>query len=56
MKRAESREVEDLLRCGHDTAGGIMVPDVIALKENVTAIDIISVTAYFLIATTLLGI
>ncbi len=37
MKRAESREVEDLLRYGDDTAGGIMVPDFIALKEDVTA-------------------
>jgi magnesium transporter len=37
MKKAESEEVEDLLRYGDDTAGGIMVPDFIALKEDVTA-------------------
>ena len=34
---AESEEVEDLLRYDDDTAGGIMVPDFIALKEDVTA-------------------
>ena len=37
MKKAESEEVEDLLQYGDDTAGGIMVPDFIALKEDVTA-------------------
>ncbi len=37
MKTAESEEVEDLLRYEDDTAGGIMVPDFIALKEDVTA-------------------
>ena len=37
MKRDESQEVEDLLRYEDDTAGGIMVPDFIALKENVSA-------------------
>lgn len=37
MKRDESQEVEDLLRYEDDTAGGIMVPDFIALKEYVTA-------------------
>jgi magnesium transporter len=37
MKKAESEEVEGLLRYGDDTAGGIMVPDFIALKEDVTA-------------------
>jgi magnesium transporter len=37
MKTAESEEVEDLLRYGDDTAGGIMVPDFIALREDVTA-------------------
>jgi magnesium transporter len=37
MKTAESEEVEELLRYGDDTAGGIMVPDFIALKEDVTA-------------------
>ncbi len=37
MKKAESEEVEELLRYDDDTAGGIMVPDFIALKEDVTA-------------------
>ena len=37
MKTAESEEVEDLLRYEDDTAGGIMVPDFISLKEDVTA-------------------
>ena len=37
MKTAESEEVEDLLRYDDDSAGGIMVPDFIALKEDVTA-------------------
>jgi magnesium transporter len=37
MKKAESDEVEGLLRYDDDTAGGIMVPDFIALKEDVTA-------------------
>jgi magnesium transporter len=37
MKRAESEEVEDLLRYEDDTAGGIMVPDFIALAEDTTA-------------------
>jgi magnesium transporter len=37
MKKAESEEVEDLLRYEDDTAGGIMVPDFIALREDVTA-------------------
>ncbi len=37
MKRTESEEVEDLLRYEDDTAGGIMVPDFIALAENTTA-------------------
>ncbi|MDM8525503.1 magnesium transporter [Desulfococcaceae bacterium HSG8] len=32
-----SEEVEGLLHYGDDTAGGIMVPDFIALKENTTA-------------------
>ena len=39
MKKAESEEVEDLLRYEDDTAGGIMVPDFIALKEDATARD-----------------
>jgi len=37
MKKEGSEEVEDLLSYGDDTAGGIMVPDFIALKENMTA-------------------
>ncbi|RLC01460.1 MAG: magnesium transporter [Deltaproteobacteria bacterium] len=37
MKKEGSEEVEGLLRYGDDTAGGIMIPDFIALKENVTA-------------------
>jgi len=37
MKKAESEEVEGLLRYDDDTAGGIMVPDFIALKEDATA-------------------
>jgi len=41
MKKAESQEVEDLLRYGDDTAGGIMVPDFIALREDATARDAI---------------
>ena len=41
MKKAESEEVEDLLRYDDDTAGGIMVPDFIALKEDVTASEAI---------------
>ncbi|MFO7963487.1 MAG: magnesium transporter [Desulfobacterales bacterium] len=34
-----SEEVEDLLRYGDDTAGGIMVPEFIALREDTTARD-----------------
>ncbi|MGD9174836.1 MAG: magnesium transporter, partial [Desulfobacterales bacterium] len=37
MKKDESDEVEDLLRYENDTAGGIMVPDFIALAEDTTA-------------------
>jgi magnesium transporter len=37
MKKEGSEEVEDLLRYDDDTAGGIMVPDFIALKEDTTA-------------------
>jgi magnesium transporter len=37
MQTAESEEIEDLLRYEDDTAGGIMVPDFIALREDVTA-------------------
>jgi magnesium transporter len=41
MKKDESEEVEDLLRYKDDTAGGIMVPDFIALRQDVTAKDAI---------------
>lgn len=37
MKKEGSEEVEGLLRYDDDTAGGIMVPDFIALREDVTA-------------------
>ncbi len=37
MQKEDSEEVESLLRYGDDTAGGIMVPDFIALKEEVSA-------------------
>ncbi|MBU1169249.1 MAG: magnesium transporter [Proteobacteria bacterium] len=37
MNTEDSEEVEDLLRYEDDTAGGIMVPDFIALREIVTA-------------------
>ena len=37
MQKEGSEEVEGLLRYGDDTAGGIMVPDFIALSEDITA-------------------
>ncbi len=37
MQKEDSDEVEDLLRYGDQTAGGIMVPDFIALKEDISA-------------------
>jgi magnesium transporter len=37
MKKESSEEVEGLLHYGDDTAGGIMVPDFIALTEDTTA-------------------
>ncbi|MBW1840219.1 MAG: magnesium transporter [Deltaproteobacteria bacterium] len=37
MEKEGSEEVEGLLRYGDDTAGGIMVPDFIALREDITA-------------------
>lgn len=37
MTNEDSREVEDLLRYHEQTAGGIMLPDFIALKEEATA-------------------
>ncbi len=41
MKKEGSEEVEDLLRYDDDTAGGIMVPEFIALREDATAADAI---------------
>ena len=41
MHKEGSEEVEGLLRYGDDTAGGIMVPDFIALSEEITARDAI---------------
>jgi len=37
MAKEESEEVEGLLRYDEDTAGGIMLPDFIALKDDTTA-------------------
>jgi magnesium transporter len=37
MKKDGSEEVEGLLRYEDDTAGGIMIPDFIALREDMTA-------------------
>ncbi|MCG6909135.1 MAG: magnesium transporter [Deltaproteobacteria bacterium] len=37
MQKEDSEKVEGLLRYGDDTAGGIMVPDFIALEEHNTA-------------------
>lgn len=37
MQQEGSEEVEGLLRYGDETAGGIMVPDFIALREDITA-------------------
>jgi magnesium transporter len=37
MKKEGSEEVEGLLHYGDDTAGGIMIPDFIALREDTTA-------------------
>jgi len=42
MKNEGSEEVEGLLSYGNDTAGGIMVPDFIALKLDTTAADAIA--------------
>ncbi|QTA87968.1 magnesium transporter [Desulfonema magnum] len=41
MRKEGSEEVEGLLRYGDDTAGGIMVPDFIALREDTTATEAI---------------
>jgi magnesium transporter len=37
MEKAGSEEVEDLLRYENDSAGGIMTPDFIALRQEITA-------------------
>ncbi|MBW2646418.1 MAG: magnesium transporter [Deltaproteobacteria bacterium] len=42
MEKEDSAEVEGLLRFEDDTAGGIMVPDFIALKEESTVGDAIA--------------
>lgn len=41
MGDADSEEIEGLLRYDEDTAGGIMVPDFIAVKEDTTAAEAI---------------
>jgi len=41
METSESEEGEGLLRYEDDTAGSIMIPDFIALKEDMTAKDVI---------------
>ncbi|HMA67040.1 MAG TPA: magnesium transporter, partial [Desulfosalsimonadaceae bacterium] len=41
MKKAGSEEVEGLLQYEDDTAGAIMLPDFIALNENMTAREVI---------------
>jgi len=41
MEKTESEEVEGLLRYEDDTAGSIMIPDFIALREDMTAKDVI---------------
>lgn len=42
MKKEDSLEVEHLMSYGEDTAGSIMVPDFIALKEDMGAMDVIA--------------
>ncbi len=41
MKKEGSEEIEGLLSYDDDTAGGIMVPDFIAIKEDTTAKEVI---------------
>ena len=43
MHKEDSQTVESLLSYGDDTAGGIMVPDFIALRQDMTAGDAIRV-------------
>ena len=42
MQKEDSEEVEDLLSYGDDTAGGIMNPDYVALREEATAKEAIA--------------
>lgn len=42
MKKEDSLEVEHLMSYGEDTAGSIMMPDFIALKEDMCAKDVIT--------------
>ncbi|ACN15906.1 MgtE2 [Desulforapulum autotrophicum HRM2] len=42
MKKEDSLEVEHLMSYGEDTAGSIMMPDFIALKEDTCAKDVIA--------------
>jgi magnesium transporter len=42
MEQEGSQEVEGLLKYGKETAGGIMTPDFIALRENLTAKEAIA--------------
>jgi magnesium transporter len=42
MKIEGSQEVQDLLRYEDDTAGGIMTPDFIVFRENITAAEAIA--------------
>ena len=37
MEREDGKEVEDLMKFDEETAGGIMIPDFLALEENTTA-------------------
>ena len=41
MRKDESREIEGLLQYDDDTAGGIMVPDFVSLREDITASEAI---------------
>lgn len=42
MRKDDSKEVEDLMQYDDDTAGGIMVPDFLALNSNMTAREAIA--------------
>ncbi|MEA2060464.1 MAG: magnesium transporter [Thermodesulfobacteriota bacterium] len=42
MKKEDSMEVEHLMSYGEDTAGSIMVPDFIALKQDISAREVIA--------------